>query len=392
MAKTTLGLSKPRIAQINFQQIRNTSSPDERDIGVSSYSLNVAAPEILKLGTEDNLRAYIGLENPRKRNRVHEAIRNTIETNPKRFIVRNSGMVVTASAAEVDDSAKILKLTNASIINGAQSQGEIRRYFEECEADETEPNDFFVRIELVVDPDAMEVVETAIARNTATPVKDITQVGGRGHLDELEAAIQKVIPGYKIQKSETDEGHDTRLILQKLRLLMPGTVSGSNSSSEKLRAYKNPAQCLTEFAQWSERKGSDEEAMRKYGFCIQMAAFAIQSYEMWESHAAWNGQKIWEETKKGGRACRRDKNGKVVWIAPGILFPIFGALSEFIVENPYGVFSYQEPAGFRADKMIERATKLFRASDSSPMNMGRSEAAYDGLRFYTETLKELAEP
>ncbi len=45
----------------------------------------------------------------------------------------------------------------------------------------TEPP-FFVRAEIVVDPDLEEVVETAIARNTATAVKSISQAGARGHL------------------------------------------------------------------------------------------------------------------------------------------------------------------------------------------------------------------
>ncbi len=384
------GVSAPESTTLQFQLIRNTTSPDEKDVGVSSYVLNVPFAEILKIGTQDNLRIYIGYDNARKRNRVHQAIRGTIDTSPKRFIVRNSGFVVTASQAELDDAKKSVTLKNASIINGAQSQGEIRRYYDECKNENLPTEDFFVRIELIVDPDQYEVVETAIARNTATPVKDITQVGGRGHLDELEKAIKREFPNLEIQKSETDSGEDTRLILQKIRLLMPASVSGSESSAERLRAYKNPAQCLTDFSQWSENKDQDEDAKRRYDFCIQMAAHAIKEYKVWESHPAWNKHRIWEQTKKGGRACRRDKANKIVWIAPGILFPVFGALSEFIHEEPSGSFKYVVPKGFSYDKMIERAARLFRAEDSNPMNMGRSESAYDGLRFYTETLRELS--
>ncbi len=63
---------------------------------------------------------------------------------------------------------------------------------------------FYVRAEIIVDPDSEEIVETAIARNTATPVKSISQAGARGHLEDLERSIAKVHPEIKIRKSETE--------------------------------------------------------------------------------------------------------------------------------------------------------------------------------------------
>ncbi|MEM8877887.1 MAG: AIPR family protein [Pseudomonadota bacterium] len=394
MAIAVSSTCAPKNAHLSFQLIRNTTSPDEKDVGVASYIMNVPCAEVLKLGTDDNLRTYIGDVSMTRRNRVHRAIQRTIEADPKRFIVRNGGLVVTCSKADVDDAKKVISLENASVINGAQTQGEIRRHIEEF-TDPENPgqesfNEFYVRIEIVVDPDNFEVIETAIARNTATPVKDITQVGGRGHLDELETSLQSKFPTLKLQKSETDvDGEDTRFLLQIVRLLMPTDVSESSFAAEKLRAYKNPAQCLNDFAAWSELKGSDPAAKRKYDFCVQMIPVAYAEYRKWIAHSAWNSQRIWEETKKGGRACRRDKSDRIVWLAPGILFPIFGALSEFVAEHADGTFALDVPAIFDEAKMIERATKLFRGHQSDPMAMGRSENAYDGLRFYTETLKDV---
>lgn len=392
MSKTTLGISAPKKEQIKFQLIRNTTSPDEKDVGVTSYVLNVPCAEVLRLGTDDNLRSYIP-DHSGKRNRVHQAIQGTIETTPKRFIVRNGGLVVTCAAAEIDDGAKTATLVDASVINGAQTQGEIRRHIEEY-TNPDEPagkdfNDFFVRIELIVDPDKSEVIETAIARNTATPVKDLTQVGGRGRLDELEDSLRAVHPELKLQKSETETGYDTRFLLQLTRLLMPTNVSGSAFAAEKLRAYKNPAQCLTDFSNWFEAKANDTSAKDKYDFTIQMAPTAYDLYNRWVANPAWNKMKIWEITKKGGRACKRDSNGRITWLAPGIMFPLIGALSEFVALGKDGKYFLDVPSVFNEDKMIERATKIFRNHESDPMAMGRSEDAYDALRFYTETVKDL---
>lgn len=387
------GNVRPHV-RLSYQLIRNTTSPDEIASGVKSFVANLAASEILKVGTKENLRTYLAEYNPRKRNRVHEAIEYTIETEPARFITRNSGFVIAASDANIDDNKKIIDLYDASIINGAQSQGEISRWFSEEYGedgpDEDDDVPFYVRAEIIVDPDPEEIVETAIARNTATPVKSISQAGARGHLDELEKSVQKVHPDIKIRKSETDEGvYDTRKILQYARLLMPKEVSNNDSAAEKLRPYKNPEQCLSDFSEWYEARDHSAEARAKYQFTVQIAPYAISEYELWEHHPTWNGHHIWDETKKGGRACRRDKNNKIVWVSPGIVFPILGAMSEFVTKDSSGKWKIQKPSLFKPQEMVARAVRQFRSVDSDPMQMGRSAGVYDALRIYPSTIVEV---
>jgi hypothetical protein len=102
-------------------------------------------------------------------------------SEPERFITRNSGFVIAAAEIDVDDNKKIIRL-KPGIINGAQSRGEIECWVHEVYGDDYDPVEeppFYVRAEIIVDPDADELVETAIARNTATPVKSISQAGAR---------------------------------------------------------------------------------------------------------------------------------------------------------------------------------------------------------------------
>jgi hypothetical protein len=394
MAKAKMGSHTPPTVQLSYQQIRTTTSPDEVSTGVRSFVVNLPVFEILKLGTKENLRSYIAEYAPKRRNRVHEAIETTILQEPKRFITRNSGFVISASDIVVDDNKKVVTLVDPSIINGAQSQGEISRWVTEQYGAEAELNGedapFFVRAEIIVDADSSEVVETAIARNTATPVKSISQAGARGHLDELEVSIQLLRPNFAIRKSETDiDVYDTRKILQYARLLMPLSVSKNDTAAEKLRPYKNPEQCLTEFSQWYEDRNRDSTADQKYKFTVQIAAAAIAEYEYWEAHPSWNGQHVWEETKKGGRACRRDKAGKIIWVSPGLVFPIVGAMSEFIEEVAPNKWEIIRPKLFKPSEMIGRAVAQFRSVDSDPMLMGRSAGVYDALRIYPSTIVEV---
>jgi hypothetical protein len=395
MAKTANGPYTPSSVQLSYQLLRNTTSPDETRTGVKSFVANFPALEILKLGTKENLRSYLAEYNPKKRNRVHDAIRNTIEEMPQRFITRNSGFVIGATDIDVDDNKKMLRLTEPSILNGAQSQGEIRRWIQDTYGEEgpdgSEEPPFYVRAEIIVDPEPDEVVETAIARNTATPVKSISQAGARGHLEDLAASIKKRRPEINIRMKETDEDvYDTRKILQYTRLLMPVGVSKNDSAAERLRAYKNPEQCLTDFSEWYEAKKADPIARAKYEFTVQIAPYAIEEYEYWERHEGWNGHNVWEETKKGGRACRRDpKTKKIVWVSPGLVFPILGAMSEFVEETLQGNWKISRPRLFKPAEMIASAVEQFRNKGSDPMQMGRDGGVYDALRIYPRTLIEV---
>jgi hypothetical protein len=377
--------------QIRYHSIRNVTSNDEKDNDVQTFIANVPADQVLDVGTEGNLRSYIAEHSERKRNGVHRAIENTMKREPDRFINRNSGMTIACSAAEIDDAKKVAKLKNASLINGAQTQGEIRRFFTEMQDGDTGeiPDDliFDVRVEINVDPDPASITETAIARNSATAVQSISQAGARGHLRDLQAAIEAARPGQKIRTEETQvDVIETHQLLQYSRLLMPRSVSGNDSANELLRPYKNKAQCLADFSTWFLSRESDEEADRKYRFIVQIAATALDEYDYWLSHESWNGQRIWTETKKGGRAARRDGNNKIDWIAPGIMFPLIGALSAFVVEHKPGKWKLEKPRIFKPAELVARTVTQFRAHNSDPMWMGRSAAAYEALRTYTETI------
>src|SRR3954462_12878941 len=93
-----------------YNLIRNLTSPDEKANGVQTWFANVNARDILKIGTEDNLRSYIAEHLPSKRNSVHKQIENPIQELPDRFINRNAGVTITCTSCEIDDAQKIARL------------------------------------------------------------------------------------------------------------------------------------------------------------------------------------------------------------------------------------------------------------------------------------------
>jgi AIPR protein len=369
-----------------YNIIRNLTSPDEKGNGVQTWFANVNARDVLELSTQDNLRSYIAEHSPSKRNAVHKQIENTIQELPDRFINRNSGITITCTNCNVDDTKKIARLENASIINGAQTQGELKRYFA---SENGEGADFMVRAEIVMEPMRDQIVEIAIARNTATAVKSVSQAGARGYLTDLKATIEAALPGETLQMSETDTaGLSTQAVLQWSRLLMPQKLG---LSTPRNFAYKQGGKCLADFSDWALNSKSDPVAKKLYDLTVQIGPIAVREYRHWEQHEGWNGHRLHEYGKKsdkphGGRPVRRDTvTGRVNWVAPGILFPIMSALSAF-VRQKNGQWVLEKPDLFKEDELIRRAVQQFRALEREVSLMGRSEAAYDALSIYTETI------
>jgi hypothetical protein len=156
-------------------------------------------------------------------------------------------------------------------------------------------------------------------------------------------------------------------------------------------AYKQGGKCLADFSDWASKAKSDVALKKMYDFTVQIGPIAIREYRYWEQHEGWSGHRLHEYGKRtdkphGGRPIKRDKtSGKVVWVAPGILFPIMSALSAFVHQKK-GSWLLEKPSLFKEEELIRRAVQQFRALDRDVAVMGRSEAAYDALSIYTETI------
>ena len=201
--------------RLSYLKIRDVTTKDEEANGASTYVAVLPAAEILKIGTDGNLRSYIPAHEGKKRNLVHKAIARTIRENSDRFSQLNSGFLVGASKITVDDNKKIVTLRHASVNNGAQSQGEIKRYIDECAERGETPIDFAIRCELSIEPDTATRTNIAVARNTATKIEGISIAGKHGYFEDLALSFSKAHPQLELARSETDVEDkfvDTRLL------------------------------------------------------------------------------------------------------------------------------------------------------------------------------------
>ena len=359
-----------------YYSCRNITSPEDESAGRKVYAGHAPASSVLDLEDDENVREYL-VDPPGKEKRVptqvHQAIRKTLRDNPEDFSILNGGMVLVARGAEVDDKAKELHLKRPSIINGSQTQGELKRYFEKY----GKSVDFFVpsvKYELIVTSDDDLIAEVSIARNFQNDVRAISIAGRRGQLNELEEAVREVIPEAVLRKSETDivsdDGYlDTEKLIQVIFALMPADlIEGLDVGDSKVFTYSQKTRCLKLFQKIVD--GDDPGMEKIYRYFLDVAGEAWQLYERWKTHPGFKGSRI--------RSIVRD--GREIQEVPdGMVFPIIASLASFVKKTRAG-WRVNIPSEFDEAVLIDTATQVYmEIAEHNPQTMGKSKACYSAL-------------
>jgi hypothetical protein len=370
----------------HYLSCRNISAPEDERAGRRVYSGHAPASTFLALEDNENVREYL-VDAPGKVRRaptlVHQAIRKTLNNNIDDFSILNGGMVIVARSAEVDDKNRTIHLKKPSIINGSQTQGELKRFFEQRPDPELDPS---VKFELIITDDDDLIAEISIARNFQNDVRAISIAGRRGQLEDLEKALQQTYPKAKLRKSETDassdEYLDTEKLIQVIFALMPQEIFDQLSISDsKVFTYSQKARCLKTFQRIVDE--SDGALKEVYKFCLDIAGKAWELYEEWKSHQGFYGTRL--------RSIQRERDGQITDIPDGIIFPIMAALSVFVKKVPRKGWQYSPPDVFDETEVIDTAAQAYKEiADSNPWVMGKSKACYSTLHRVTSIYARLA--
>ncbi len=392
-------LAKPREKRAQFAfpffNVRNISCPEDTDNGRKVYIGHAPIRSIIGLSTDENVRSYLLDAEGKQRRRptqVHKAIQNTLDNNPENFSVLNSGIVIVAHDCEIDEKEKLLKLSNPSIINGSQTQGVIRDYFDKLEGYGLAEQIFttHVKFEIVVTNDEALIAEISIARNFQNDVMALSIAGRRGQLDELEKSLRANDPTAKLQTSETQLSDDyvkTERLLQVITALIPEKLWWPKSKEfNKVYAYSMKAKCLKEFQEiYQKAKNPDapdhQPCAELYQFYLDVAPQALELYETWKTHQGFQGS--------GLRAIERE--GREIRDVPdGIIFPILAALSAFAKHTKNG-WRIEPPPMFTDDELIRAAKSVYTdIANHNPWNMGKSKSCYASLYQITRIFKRLS--
>lgn len=382
---------KPQV--FPYISLRNISAPEDVEAGRRVYSGVAPANSFLELPEDENVREYLVTAEGKKRQRltdVHRRIRETLANKPNEFVVLNSGIVIVARDAEVDEKGKQVVLRGASIINGSQTRGELKHYLEHVDALELFP--VSCKFEIIVTDDDDLIAEISIARNFQNDVAKLSIVGRKGILDELESRLQKGDPDLMLRKSETqrsDDYLDTEKLLQVITALIPADlwpVKKERDDPKKVFTYSMKAKCLRLFQEVYEQAqdashANHDESKTLYTFYLDIAPAAHELYDKWKSHPDFKGTGI--------RAIEREQR-EIVEVPDGIIFPILASLSAF-AKKVRGKWQIVPPAVF-SDAEIIRAAKAqyMNVAHSNPWNMGKNQAIYSSLFQITNIYKKVS--
>src|SRR5262245_36942739 len=123
-----------RLVPLPYHTLRTVTSPEDHAAKRRRYCGVASADSFFSFDTKENVRTYLSEEidgKAKKATKVNRAIKDTLENQRDDFSLLNAGIVLIARDAQVDDNSKRVTLLQPSIINGAQTQGVLKDYFEE---------------------------------------------------------------------------------------------------------------------------------------------------------------------------------------------------------------------------------------------------------------------
>ena len=379
--------SKSKRTKFNFPYytLRNISCPEDKAAKREVYFGQAPGESFLDLDNHRNVREYLTDAPSKKRNtptQINKAIAFTLETNPDDFSFLNTGVTVVAHSVEIDDKGKKIALIEPSIINGAQTQGELKQYYTGKDNEGIPRDAVKVTFELIVTSDEDLINEISISRNFQNDVMALSIAGKRGLLKELDDRFQESHPGLFLAKKETDRDEifiKTERVLQVITALMPAElwpIQKEKEKPNKVFTYSQKAKCLrmyTDIVTVAQDSSDPNHMVSKelYNFYLDIVGDAWTLYKKWKAHQGFRGTKL--------KCIKRNPNFSIKEVPDGIVFPIIASLSIFITKSKKG-WKLNIPEAFDDKQIISSAkTALMEIADSNPNTMGKHRSCYSQL-------------
>ena len=226
---------------------------------------------------EGNVRSYLS-----NRGKVNRGIRDSILTNPDRFLAYNNGITATATAIEKAGSA-IITVTNLQVVNGGQTTASLF-YTQRDNKNSPQLDAAYVQAKLVVvSPDLAQELVPNISRfaNSQNKVSEADFFSNSPFHVRLEELSRRVLtpprPGVTYQSKWFYERVRGQYANEKLRM-------ASATDAKKFEATFPRSQVITKTdaakyaVSWSAKPHLVSAGAQK-----NFVAFATEAMELWES-------------------------------------------------------------------------------------------------------------
>ncbi len=405
-------MAKPEAAHagsfpLAFHSMRNISSPEDVEAKRRRYGGTVPYTAILEIPNDENVREYLPTAQGKQRKTktaVHREMEQTLHDRPQDFGVLNGGLAIVSREVSIDDAHKTAYLKSPSLINGAQTQGVLKEYYEENLRRDRVPFPVSVHVEIIVTLDEDLIADVSIARNSQNAVDIISIVGRKGHLDDIGRSMFEANPLWKIRKSESDYGDvvdgfvpTEKLIMVLWAMVPPHLWPNARETENPSKAYTwvSKARCLRDFEKLYVaahggtvdkmfRNADREFARELYRFFVDAAPFAWSTYLRWKAHPDFAGSRLQDGITRDG--------SDIVDVADAIVFPILAALSVFVEHTAIGWTLVVPTTVFEEAELVDTVKILYRSRSiaHSAWALGKSADAWTQIYMTTAQAKRMA--
>ncbi len=363
--------------------------------GRKRYCGNALANQFFDIPDDMNIRDYLQTEvngKPiKKKTLVNDTIREQLSEDRSKFPILNGGITLVCSEAVVDDKDRKLTLQSPSIINGSQTRGVLKSFFEEHSDDTDFPT---VNFEVLICTDERLAAEVTIARNYQNAVQPVSTYGALGRFDDLEKAMRRKDPSIKLRRSETDvapEYLDTEKVIQVVTAMLPPgfklpRVPKGKGGADGIRvyAYAQKATCVKDFADIVSSKANEFADAKLFFEDVAYDAWCV--YKRLRSHQSFSS--LHSVTKN------KDKKVAEDGVPTGIVFPIMSALGKLVAQDVNGHWHLAV-----SDDLIDDLCKQAKATysvpgpgQSNPNKMGKEIACYLNLHALVDAYLKYSRP
>lgn len=368
---------------------RNVTSHDQRgkvEGKVEVYHGVFSSDQVLKFSSALNVRESYG------RGSVHKAIMDTLDETPDRFRYLNGGITVVSKSIITREHGNSLEISfshDASIINGTQTQGALRKYHgydedsEKCEND-VPPVDVDVTVIVTTDEDLM--TDITVARNVQNKVKDLSVFGRQGAFNDLNSALQKAGSFFELSTSETDKGtYETGKALQLAFAIMPEEFWNKNLPKVKCSRpiiYSSKNKWMKLFGE-TIATPKDDKTRELKKFITDILPATLELYENAKKAQYWR-LKYWQTT-----GVVKNDDGSVKSVKDGYMFPFVVAHSLFVNQDENGNWKIDLPDGYAPEKIVQAIKDIYDKDADELKNVqlfGKNALAY---MYLTQTAKDM---
>jgi hypothetical protein len=162
------------------------------------------------------------------------------------------------------------------------------------------------------------------------------------------------------------------------------------SSCSPTYAFSQKATCLKDYAEIMKDTNGQYAEAKQFFLDVAYDAWRVFNDLRQDNRFKVFREKRQKNTKKRSPV-KKDKQGNVVDVSLGVVFPVLYALGELVRKKDDGHWQFKVPEDFDMEDVIEQANATFSQGPNDPAKMGKDSTCYVSVKSPVKMYKKMHE-